>query len=304
MTARAVVTHRQAPALNLVRVVVLGATGFVGADLVRQLSTEGVPVVAVGSSDIDLRAHDSVAALEARLHPDDPLVVVSALTPDRGRDIDTLMANLLMGQHVAAVVAKTRCAHVVYVSSDAVYEDVAEEVSETTCAAPTTLHGVMHVTRERMLRHALGGTGVPLCILRPSLLFGAGDPHNAYGPNRFLRTARADGVITLFGGGEEQRDHVWIRDVSRLTELVLRHRTDGVLNVATGRSLSFREVAERVTRIYGRSVRLEGRPRSGAITHRRFDVSALATAFPDFQYTPFEEALAATVREGGVTGAR
>ena len=31
--------------------------------------------------------------------------------------------------------------------------------------------------------------GVPVGILRPTLVYGANDPHNGYGPNRFRRLA-------------------------------------------------------------------------------------------------------------------
>ena len=65
----------------------------------------------------------------------------------------------------------------------------------------------MHLVREVMLRSALTA---PLAILRPTLLYGAADPHNGYGPNRFRRLAAAGQDIVLFGEGEEQRDHVLI----------------------------------------------------------------------------------------------
>jgi len=49
---------------------------------------------------------------------------------------------------------------------------------------------------------------IPLAILRPTLVYGAGDPHNGYGPNRFRRLASANQPIVLFGEGEERRPAV------------------------------------------------------------------------------------------------
>lgn len=288
--------HRSEPAPPS-RVVVLGAHGFVAADLLGHLADLGVETVAVPSSRVDLRAPASAASLREILRPDDALVFVSALTPDRGRDIRTLMANLAMAEHVCTALDQAPCAHVVYISSDAIYADDANPVRETSCCDPSSFHGLMHLARERMLLLTLKKSGTPLLMLRPSLLYGARDTHNGYGPNRFLRTALSDRKITLFGGGEEKRDHVSIKDLSRLIGLALFHRSEGVLNVATGEAVSFHDVARTVADLVGGGVVVEPTPRQNPITHRHFDVTETLKTFPGFRYTPIREALAEVVAE-------
>lgn len=279
-------------ALPPARVVVLGSRGFVGADLVGRLAESSVPVREVPSSEIDLTLPASVDALGALLRQDDALVFVSALTPDKGRDIATMIRNIQMAQHVCAAIATRPCAHVVYISSDAVYEDDTNPVRETSCTAPTSLHGTMHFVRERMLQETLRAAKMPLVILRASLLYGPGDTHNGYGPNRFVRTAAAERKIALFGGGEEKRDHVFVRDLSRLIELVLQQRSSGVLNVATGTSVSFGDIARVVAGLMGGDVQVVPSPRANPITHRHFDISATIAAFPSFAYTALADGLA------------
>lgn len=291
-------THLRAAPSAPSRVVVLGARGFVAGDLVRHLTRTGTPVLALSSGDLDLTTPASVDAMRGLLREDDALVFVSALTPDRGRDIATMMRNLQMAQHVCAALAARPCGPVVYVSSDAVYHDDANPVRESSCAQPSSFHGMMHAARERMLIETLKAAKTPLAILRPSLLYGHGDTHNGYGPNRFVRTAVADRKIALFGEGEEKRDHVYIEDVSALVGLVLAHRSAGVLNVATGRSHSFREVAEHVSSICG-DVAIVPSPRANPITHRHFDISTLVAAFPAFRFTSLRAGLDGTVRQAG-----
>jgi UDP-glucose 4-epimerase len=155
----------------------------------------------------------------------------------------------------------------------------------------------MHLARERMLCQTLAKGKAPLFLLRASLLFGARDTHNGYGPNRFVRAALKEGRITLFGEGEEKRDHVSIKDLSRLIGLALAHRSQGVLNGATGESVSFRDAAERVAELVGGGVKVEGTPRQNPITHRHFDITATRKAFPEFRFTPLKETLAETLRE-------
>jgi nucleoside-diphosphate-sugar epimerase len=202
------------------------------------------------------------------------------------------MRNLTMAQHLASFLDGADCTHVVYTSSDAVYEGAANPIREDTPCCPPTLYGQMHLLREKMLASVLDPARCPLLVVRPCALFGAGDTHNSYGPNRFLRSALGEGRITLFGGGEEKRDHVYIHDFCRLLCLALARRSAGVLNVAAGQSISFRELAERIASLCEVPAVIEDRPRQTPITHRHFDVSERIRAFPAFHPTPLDQALA------------
>jgi UDP-glucose 4-epimerase len=149
----------------------------------------------------------------------------------------------------------------------------------------------MHLAREVILTDACRIAGVPLVLLRPSLLFGPGDTHNGYGPNRFVRTALAGETVKLFGEGEEQRDHVFIEDVARIVSEVLGRESSGVLNVATGTSSSFRAAAEIAVELAGGDAAVVGSPRQNPITHRHFDVAAMLAAFPSFSWTPLRDGI-------------
>ena len=150
-------------------------------------------------------------------------------------------------------------------------------------------------------RHASGARSgaraelrVPLAMLRPTLIYGAADPHNGYGPNRFRRLAAAGKEIVLFGEGEEQRDHVAVGDVAEIAVRVLKQRSYGTLNLASGEVHSFRGIAEIAAARAAKPVAIKSSPRSGPMPHngyRPFDVLATRTAFPDFRYTPLREGL-------------
>lgn len=290
--------HRNSEPALPARTVVLGAAGFVGAAVTARLTAAGAAVLPLTSKDLDLLAPDAAARLAGLLLPGDALVLVSALTPDRGRDIATFMKNLRMVETVcdalARGVAKEALAHLVYIGSDAVYHDDANPVTERSPAQPSGYHGMMHLARELMLKSTVTA---PLALLRPSLLFGAADTHNGYGPNRFRRLAQANEPITLFGNGEEQRDHVLIDDVAELVFLTLTHRSAGVLNVATGQAVSFREAAEAAVSAAGSASEIRPTPRANPITHRHFDITDCLKSFPQFHYTPFADGVARVQRQ-------
>ena len=283
-------THQFAPAAPS-RVVLLGARGFLASRLRTALQDAHTPVQAIGARDIDLAAAGAADALQAQLKEGDSVVFLSAITPDKGKGIEALMANLRMAEQVCAALARVRPGHVVYISSDAVYRDTEPFIDELGPVDSPSLYATMHALRERMVMATLG-SATPLAILRPTLIFGPGDTHNSYGANRFMRAAVTDRRISLFGEGEEQRDHVFVDDLIRLLQAVLERRSAGVLNVVTGRSISFGDLARKVAAMAG-NVAVEGKPRAaGPILHRHYDATALFRSFPDFQFTPRDEALA------------
>lgn len=280
--------------VNPSRVVVIGAGGFVGNAVASRLEKAGVPVLRLTRKDVDLLAPDATESLAARMKKDDSVVAVSAIAPARTPDL--LRDNIVLSIALVRALAKVAPAHVVNISSDAVFADAPVPLTESSFRAPGSYHGVMHLARELMFRNEVK---VPLAILRPTLIYGAGDPHNGYGPNQFRRKANNGESIVLFGEGEDRRDHVLVDDVAEVVARVLFRRSVGDLNVATGKAIDFRTIAEKVVALSGKPVKISGNPRTVPIPHngyRPFDISDCKKAFPDFSYTEIDEGLALAQR--------
>ena len=288
------VSHQNQLPAKPSRVLLIGARGFIGAAIGLRLEAQSIPMLALGSADIDLLDTSASDSLAAMVRPSDSVVMLSALTPDKGRDIATLMKNLTMMQTVCHVLEDTGCAHFIYFSSDAVYDTGVSRVTEETPAYPQDLYGAMHLTRETMARSL---ASISVLLLRPSSVYGIDDSHNSYGPNRFRRTAQKDGEITLFGGGEEKRDHVHVDDVAALTVSCLLHKSTGMLNIATGVSRSFLEVAQTTGKLFHGTIKVITTPRPNPIIHRHYDVTNLIKAFPDFRFVGLEDGIARVHQE-------
>jgi UDP-glucose 4-epimerase len=294
-------THLFPTSQKPARAVVLGAAGFVGAASVRHLRAAGIPVLAVGRSEVDLLSPGAGEKLGALLRSDDALVFVSARAPCKNAAM--LLENVRMVEAVGLALKAKPVAQVVYVSSDAVYQDSAEPLTEASCASPGSAHGAMHLTREVLLRGDFAG---PLALLRPTLIYGADDPHNGYGPNRFRRLAAAGKEIVLFGEGEERRDHVHVEDVAALVSLLVLHRSSGILNAVSGEIVSFRELAEFTVAQFPTPVLVKGSPRSGPMPHngnRPFDAAGIRRAFPEFRVKNWREGIALVCRQAAKPGA-
>jgi UDP-glucose 4-epimerase len=288
--------HHNATARLPSRTVILGAGGFIGGAIARKLDGAGAAAFGLGRKELDLLDAAAAGKLAGLLRADDALVVVSARAPCKTPAM--MLENISMVAPVCEALAKQPVAHVVYVSSDAVYADGPLPLTEASPAAPTSLHGAMHLAREQMLLAARGAA--PLAILRPTLVYGAGDPHNGYGPNKFRRQANRGEAIVLFGEGEERRDHVDVDDIAEIVRRVLAHCSSGVLNIATGTVASFRALADKAVALSPRKVEIKASPRTGPMPHngyRPFDPAATAAAFPDFHYTAIDAGLARAQRQ-------
>lgn len=271
------------------RVVVMGSGSFVGGAILERLKRDGVGVLGLSRKEVDLLESGAEKKLLSLIRPGDSFVAVSAIAPVKNTDM--LLDNLVMVRAMARALAGAELAHVVNISSDAIYADGPVPLSESTPAAPTSLHGAMHLARELAFRAEVKA---PLAMLRPTLIYGKKDPHNGYGPNRFRRLAAEGKEIVLFGEGEERRDHVFIDDVAEIAFRVLMRRSKGEINVATGKVHSFMDLAVLSKKLSGKSIGIKTTKRAGPMPHngyRPFDVSALARAFPDFRFTSLESGL-------------
>ncbi len=266
-----------------VRTVIVGAGGFVGAAIAGNLAARGAAVTRVGRGEVDLLADGAGARLAGMLAPEDAVVLVSAIAPVK--DLAMLQDNVRMIAAMAEAVGAVQPAYVLNIGSDAVFADSDQPLDEGSWRAPDSFHGIMHLLREVTFGDLRGDR--PFATLRPTLIYGADDPHNGYGPNRFRRLAGEGQPIKLFGQGEERRDHVRVDDVAELAARMVLHRSTGSLNAVSGQVISFNDLAQECARLHG-PVAVENLPRSGPMPHngyRPFDASAIAAAFPDVRMT-------------------
>lgn len=276
--------HLNSRSVHPRKVVVVGASGFIGGSITRALLNDGVNTVPISRNDIDFLDKAAYEKFKSVVNDADALVIALAKAPCKTSSV--LVQNIQMLDPIANMISEMRNLHIVYISSDAVYADSMLKLDEGSCCAPTSIHGIMHLTREVMLR-SVGNSR--LAIVRPTMVFGDEDPHNSYGPNRFKRNAEKGETITLFGEGEELRDHIWINDVTTIISQILCNKSVGVINAATGEVTSFRDIASLIVASLRSSSRIEPSVRVTPIPHngyRAFNNTLLCQAFPEIRLTP------------------
>lgn len=237
-------------------ILVTGATGFLGRHVVERLVASGSEVIAtslrggeVGATQV--RAVDladrpaAVAALDgiecdALVHlaaalPADPSVEAMQAAFDATVAIDSTVA----------VLCRARRCRLVYASGTAVYGSTGEGLpaSEERPPTPENLYAAAKVVGELLCaQHALI-TGAPATVLRISAPYGPGARRSTV-VGTFLRRALASDDLELLGSGSRTQDFTYVGDAALAVSAALDNDAGGVINVATGRPVSMRELAE------------------------------------------------------------
>lgn len=275
------------------RCILFGSNGFIGKNLSKNLTTNNISIIEITSKDIDLTDKNHTKKISSLIEPKDVIIMLSALTPDRGKDLKTFFSNIQMIRNLTeAIKNRDDIGHFVYFSSDAVYSFKDTLVDEKTTVTSSDYYSLMHLTREEIVKNELK---IPCLIVRPTLVFGSGDTHNSYGPNRFIRGFFKQNEITLGGKGEETRDHIYISDLVKMINLMLQSKTTGTVNLATGNSISFFSLAKKISKFFPNS-KINLTKRSNDITYRKFDTSLFKKEFSDFSFNSLDDSIEQSIK--------
>ena len=238
------------------RVLVIGGTGFIGAQAVARAAAQGAavaslsrgaqgpPAAAVHFSGDAARPGVLASAAEA-FRPDALVFALSAFTPrtEVAAGAAGAQAELAALDQALALAGEAAVRRLVYLSSaGTLYGDAAGTADERTLPQPKSLYGRMKLEGERRIAQALQGSSCRWSSLRVSNPYGPGqDPD---GPQ---------GVVAIFAGrllrgqpcqviAGSVRDYLYIDDLGRAIVSALAAPGNEPLNVASGRSLDAAEL--------------------------------------------------------------
>lgn len=257
------------------RVVVTGGAGFIGSELVCQLSAAGARVVVVDNlvngkrenlgragDGVDLavedvrnrdRMRDLFRGADVVYHLACLGVRHSIHSPEENHEVNATATLRLL-----ATAREAEVRRFVYVSSSEVYGTACwAPMTEEHPTQPTTVYGASKLAGECYTRAYFRTYGNPTVIVRP---------FNAYGPRshhegdsgevipRFMLRCMADRPMVIFGDGSQTRDFMYVGDSAR--GIMVAGLVDGAVgetvNLGTGEEITIRYLSQTVAKVVGK----------------------------------------------------
>jgi dolichol-phosphate mannosyltransferase len=268
------------------RVILTGATGFIGANLARRLLADGHEVTLllrpgfpswriddlqdeVRSFDVDIQDEPAVAEAVRRARPDwiFNLAAHGAYSWQTDRRA-MLMTNLLGTVHLLDAAVSAGVEAFVQTGSSSEYGAKDHSPAETEGLDPNSHYAVTKAAATLFCRHTGRATGLPVRTLRLYSVYGPWEE-----PGRLMPTLAVRGLhgeLPELVSPETARDYVYVDDV--VDACIAAAATPGqepgaVYNVGTGHQTSLREVVELVRAEMGLTVE----PAWGTMAPRSWD---------------------------------
>jgi nucleoside-diphosphate-sugar epimerase len=265
------------------KVVVTGAAGFIGSQLVERLLAEGHQVTGVDAfvdyyprpvKEGNLRrarqADGRFELVEGALQEIDlapllrgvgevyHLAAQAGVRASWGRDFQLYTEHNVLGtQRLLEAAAAAGVPRIVYASSSSVYGDsTALPLREDSPCRPVSPYGVTKLAAEHLCHLYHRNLGLPVVSLRYFTVYGPRQrPDMAF--HRFLKACRDGQELVLYGDGQQTRDFTYIDDILTATRAAAQTGRPGTAyNVGGGERVALNEVLRLIEEVTGRALRV------------------------------------------------
>lgn len=247
------------------RVLLTGASGFIGRHLHRKLLDDGHHVLGIDLNSGPL-AHGWNALDYFRTNEDRFDLAIHCAANVGGRaSIDGsplgVATNLALDAWYMRWLARTGTPRAVYFSSSAAYPVslqqpgpirrlVETDIDYQQPGRPDATYGLAKLTGEQVCQYA-EAEGTRMTILRPFSGYGS-DQDDCYPFPAFIRRAKErQDPFEIWGDGNSTRDWIHVDDVVAATLAAVEGGVQGPVNLGTGRATSFDQLADLVTEAAG-----------------------------------------------------
>jgi UDP-glucose 4-epimerase len=224
----------------------------------------------------------------------DCLVHLAAYVPKsmRNDDGNKSIETSIKGTYNLLNDFRSKVKKIVFASTLEVYGlPITSPIDETHPTCPLTYYGASKLAAENYISVFSRDNEVKNIILRFSSIYGPGEIYDRAIPNFIKAVIRGEPPI-IYGDGSDVRDYLYIEDAVRAIILAIQRDRLGIYNIASGEGISIREIAEKIIRISGKSLKIVFLPRERPLTRIVFDISKASKELSFSPRTSIDEGLA------------
>lgn len=274
---------------NAKRIVITGASGFIGKACVNYLNLNGHEVLRAGRSQsdeifCDLSEPKSCLAL-GEVSDIDAIIHLGAKVGLVSSSIEQMYAPNVLSTALIADIARTRDVLLIFASTVVVAGIHSKIFCDKSPLSPDTPYAQSKALAEECIR----ASGASASILRIGGVYGINGPKHL-GLNRVIDEAIHGIAPTIYGDGSGKRNYIFIDDLAEIIVSSLQGHKNGVHVVAGPEMLTINEMMQAVCNAFG--------IKSGPVWHLGDSArSQIVNSSPGFTgETPFVESLEAIKR--------
>lgn len=265
------------------KILICGATGFIGRNLTEQLSKNPdfeVHAVrfqrpAYACSNVhwhraDLRNPEEVD----RVVKDMDIIIQAAATTSGSKDIVTrpyihVTDNAVMNSLLFRSAFEHEVKHVVFFSCTVMYQSSEKALKESDFDANKALHpryfgvGNTKLYIEKMCEFYAGISKTKFTAIRHSNIYGSHDKYDLERSHVFgatiTKVMTAEDKISVWGTGEEERDLLHINDLVNFVNLTIANQEDRyrLYNCGAGKAVSIKDLVNKIVKHSGKKLKIE-----------------------------------------------
>ncbi len=248
-------------------VAIVGATGFIGAEVTSLFLNESVrvcPCSKNGGIIHDLNV-DSVDITDNQSLRDwlsdkniDTLIYLSSIIPRSFSDTDWDLFSQNLKMHKSIMDAwKKMNFHLIYASTCSVYSQITPTPwSEMTVIMPDNYYSLSKFVGELLFYTEHTKAQLPLTILRLNAPYGVGNRIKTV-VNLFIERSLKNEDLMLYGSGQREQDFLYVKDVAQVVWQAYTSRKTGIYNIASGTSITMNELAQLIIELTQSKSRLQ-----------------------------------------------
>lgn len=265
-------------------ILVLGATGFIGRNMAEFFSSNPDFIVTgtylkskplnnprIKMMQVDLTCVDQVNDILCNAD----IVIQAAATTSGAKDIlgqphIHVTDNAIMNSLIFRAAFEHNVSHLIFFSCSAMYPSSLSPLKETDFSASKKMHpqyfgiGWTKVYLEKMCEFFSRQGSTRYTAIRHSNIYGPHDKFDLERSHVFGATLTkvlhcANGKITVWGDGTEERDLLYISDLINFVRLVIKKQDSSfhLSNVGYGSPISISDLINKIIKISGKKIKIE-----------------------------------------------